>query len=264
VIPAIRAASRYCADSSTASDLAAGGGDDGPGGGGGSGAGGDPGDAFGGGGGGEGRNVDEARAVQLYRQMRGWVMSEHVAVRRSPIHGWGLFLRQEKPRDTALIEYTGAMVREPVANRREVSYEEEARLGGRFAHMQGAGTGAGAGAGAARGSGGFDLATVFKVPGLAGRSDGSGSCYLFRLDDDYIIDATVKGSAARFLNHSCEPNCYARFVTVDGERRIVIFSLRALRAGEEATYDYKFAIEADEANRIACYCGAKSCWGRMN
>jgi hypothetical protein len=146
----------------------------------------------------------------------------------------------------------------------------------------GAGVGVGAGAGGPeplaapaaaapgprRGGGdaraGYDLATLAKVPGLAARSDGSGSCYLFRLDDDYIVDATAKGSAARFINHSCEPNCYSRVVHASGEARIVIFAQRGLRAGEELTYNYKFAIEADPELKIPCYCGAPSCWGTMN
>ena len=41
-------------------------------------------------------------------------------------------------------------------------------------------------------------------------------CYMFRMDDLYVVDATVMGSAARFINHSCEPNCYSRIVHVEG------------------------------------------------
>ena len=216
-------------------------------------------------------------------------MSENLCVRRSPIHGWGLFLRVDKSRDVALIEYSGQLVRQPVADRREISYEEEARLTGRFAHMQGGHQSslemrltpaeetttttttkvvdsAMSGVYNKRASRvpGYDLATMMQIPALAARSDGSGSCYLFRLDDDYIVDATVKGSAARFINHSCEPNCYSRCITVDGEKRITLFSMRNLRAGEELTYNYQFAIEVDPELKIPCYCGSRSCFGTMN
>jgi hypothetical protein len=237
------------------------------------------------GGGGGGYAVSESQAVHLYRQMRSWIMSEHLCVRRSPIHGWGLFLRVDKSRDVALIEYSGQLVRQPVADRREISYEEEARLTGRFAHMQGGqqtslemrltpldeSTRTGTMIDSenvyekrASRVPGYDLATVMQIPSLAARSDGSGSCYLFRLDDDYIVDATIKGSAARFINHSCEPNCYSRCITVDGERRITLFSMRNLRAGEELTYNYQFAIEVDPELKIPCYCGSRGCFGTMN
>ena len=43
--------------------------------------------------------------------------------------------------------------------------------------------------------------------------EGVGSCYLFRLDKDEIVDATRRGGMARFINHCCEPNAYARIIT---------------------------------------------------
>ena len=49
---------------------------------------------------------------------------------------------------------------------------------------------------------------------------------MFRIDDDYVIDATLFGSPARFINHSCDPNCYSKIVTVDGTKHIVIFALK--------------------------------------
>jgi hypothetical protein len=90
---------------------------------------------------------------------------------------------------------------------------------------------------------------------------GIGSSYLFRIDEDTIIDATFKGNLARFINHSCEPNCYARIITVDGQKKIVIYSKREIKVGEEITYDYKFPIE-DE--KIPCLCGNPKCRGTLN
>ncbi|RKP38702.1 SET domain-containing protein [Dimargaris cristalligena] len=90
---------------------------------------------------------------------------------------------------------------------------------------------------------------------------GIGSSYLFRLDEDAVIDATKMGNMARFVNHCCQPNCNARIITVDGGKRIVIYAKRDIDAGEEITYDYKFPIEKD---KIPCLCGAEGCRGTLN
>ncbi|KAG2187792.1 hypothetical protein INT44_005482, partial [Umbelopsis vinacea] len=87
---------------------------------------------------------------------------------------------------------------------------------------------------------------------------GIGSSYLFRVDDDTVIDATKKGSVARFINHCCSPNCSAKIITVDKQKKIVIYANRDIELGEEITYDYKFPIEAD---KIPCLCGSKYCKG---
>lgn len=55
---------------------------------------------------------------------------------------------------------------------------------------------------------------------------GIGSSYLFRIDDSTVIDATKKGGIARFINHSCMPNCTAKIIKVEGSKRIVIYALR--------------------------------------
>ncbi|KAI8340552.1 hypothetical protein BC941DRAFT_417551 [Chlamydoabsidia padenii] len=90
---------------------------------------------------------------------------------------------------------------------------------------------------------------------------GIGSSYLFRVDDDIVIDATKKGSIARFINHCCSPNCSAKIITVDKHKKIVIYANRDIEPGEEITYDYKFPLEAD---KIPCLCGSKFCKGTLN
>jgi len=87
-----------------------------------------------------------------------------------------------------------------------------------------------------------------------------------RLDKEEIIDATFVGGMARFMNHCCEPNAYARVIScVDVEgvhsKHIVIIAGRDIHEGEEITYDYKFPIED---KKLACYCGAPKCSGAMN
>ncbi|KAM9434713.1 histone-lysine N-methyltransferase 2B isoform 2-T2 [Clarias gariepinus] len=88
-------------------------------------------------------------------------------------------------------------------------------------------------------------------------------CYMFRIDDFDVVDATVHGNAARFINHSCEPNCYSRVINVEGQKHIVIFALRKIYRGEELTYDYKFPIE-DASNKLHCNCGARRCRRFLN
>lgn len=132
--------------------------------------------------------------------------------------------------------------------------------------------------------------------------EGIGSSYLFRVDQDTIIDATKCGNLARFINHSCnvsgdqslcvlvknqsdimgylknlshqfvfnhqivstlyfQPNCYAKVITVEAKKKIVIYSRQPISVNEEITYDYKFPIE-DE--KIPCLCGAENCRGTLN
>ncbi|PVD27579.1 hypothetical protein C0Q70_12741 [Pomacea canaliculata] len=86
-------------------------------------------------------------------------------------------------------------------------------------------------------------------------------CYMFRIDDCEVVDATMHGSAARFINHSCEPNCYSKVIQVDGRKHIVIFAMRPIKKGEELTYDYKFPIEDV---KIPCTCGSKRCRKYLN
>ena len=58
-----------------------------------------------------------------------------------------------------------------------------------------------------------------------------------------------------------QPNCYAKIITIDGQKKITIYSKQPIAYGEEITYDYKFPIE-DE--KILCLCGSKSCRKYLN
>ncbi|PKS10767.1 hypothetical protein jhhlp_002524 [Lomentospora prolificans] len=93
---------------------------------------------------------------------------------------------------------------------------------------------------------------------------GIGSSYLFRIDENTVIDATKKGGIARFINHSCMPNCTAKIIKVDGSKRIVIYALRDIALNEELTYDYKFEREIGSLDRIPCLCGTAACKGFLN
>ncbi|KAI5358755.1 putative SET domain, nucleotide-binding alpha-beta plait domain superfamily [Septoria linicola] len=93
---------------------------------------------------------------------------------------------------------------------------------------------------------------------------GVGSSYLFRMLDDEIVDATKKGGIARFINHSCSPNCTAKIIKVEGTPRIVIYALKDIQKNDELTYDYKFEREIGATDRIPCLCGSANCKGFLN
>ena len=90
---------------------------------------------------------------------------------------------------------------------------------------------------------------------------GNGSCYMFRMDSEKVVDATVKGGKARFINHSCEANCEARVCEIDGEKHILFTAKRLIHKGEEITFDYQFEVEQE---KIQCFCGSKDCQGKLN
>lgn len=82
-----------------------------------------------------------------------------------------------------------------------------------------------------------------------------GAVYLFQLDDTYDIDGSVSWNTARYINHSCNPNCEA--VNEDGH--IQIFALKDIKKGEELHYDYGYDIDNYEEH--PCLCGSENCKG---
>jgi len=86
-------------------------------------------------------------------------------------------------------------------------------------------------------------------------------CYMFRIDDLEVIDATTKGNQARFINHSCDPNCISKVIVVQGQKHIIIFAQRFISKGEELTYDYKFP---KEDVKIECLCKSSKCRKYLN
>lgn len=105
---------------------------------------------------------------------------------RSAIHNWGLYAMENISANDMIIEYVGEIVRQQVADMREIKYLKS----------------------------------------------GIGSSYLFRIDDTTVIDATKRGGIARFINHSCTPNCTAKIIKVEGSKRIVIYALRDIKESE--------------------------------
>ncbi len=83
--------------------------------------------------------------------------------------------------------------------------------------------------------------------------------FLFAIDDHVVIDAAVDGNDARWINHSCDPNCDA----VIEEDRIWIETIRDVSPGEELAYDYAYVLPERHTpaakRRYPCHCGAATC-----
>lgn len=153
--------------------------------------------------------------AEKYKFMRQ-TFRKRLAFGKSGIHGFGIFTKQPHRAGDMVIEYSGELVRPPIADRREHFI---------YNKLVGAGT------------------------------------YMFRIDDERVIDATRAGSIAHLINHSCEPNCYSRVISVNGDEHIIIFAKRDIERWEELTYDYRF-FSIDE--QLACYCGFPGCRGVVN
>lgn len=115
------------------------------------------------------------------------------------------------------------------------------------------------------------LRTHEEVDEEYGDEDENGHTFLFTLNDDYVIDANVGGNVARWINHSCKPNCESE-VEENGKGggkkdRVYIQAMRAIKAGEELTYNYGITLDEPHTAKVkklwACKCGAKKCTGTM-
>jgi SET domain-containing protein len=155
--------------------------------------------------------------------MHGHPMARKILVRRSAIHGNGVFAAVDIPADTRLIEYKGRVM----------------------THRQ--------------------------ADSLYDGSSETGHTFLFTLNDKYILDANVDGNDARWINHGCDPNCTAVLEEDEKGRRskdrVFIESGRAIKAGEELTYNYGITLEERQTPRLkeiwACRCGSRKCTGTM-
>ena len=150
-------------------------------------------------------------------------MPKRITLRRSPIHGNGVFAVTDIPKGTELVEYRGRRMTHAAIDRKYA-----------------------------------------KVPD-------NGHTFLFTLNDDYVIDANVDGNIARWINHSCKPNCESEIEeNAKGKShkdKVFIHALRDIRAGEELTYNYGIVLDEPHTAKVkklwACKCGAKGCTGTM-
>jgi len=150
------------------------------------------------------------------RLASGRPSSRRIQMRRSDVHGNGVFAVQDLAEGETLIEYKGEVI----------SWKEALR---RHPHD----------------------------PTQPNHT------FYFHIDDGRVIDGNVKGNDARWINHSCEPNCEAD--EVDG--RVYIKALRNIAAGEELNYDYGLIIDEPYTPKLLsefpCWCGSEQCRGTL-
>lgn len=138
--------------------------------------------------------------------------ARRIVVRRSSIHGKGVFATMHIPAGTRLIEYKGE----------RITGEDSDFLYTETTHT-----------------------------------------FLFMLDNNEVIDGSRNGNTARWINHSCEPNCEAN----EEDGRVYIDALGDIQAGEEITIDYNLYLEARYTaalkRQYACGCGTGQCRGTL-
>lgn len=139
--------------------------------------------------------------------------SPYAEVRRSGIHGRGMFAVKDVPKGARVSEYVGEKISKAEGDRRSVAQVARALRGG------------------------------------------GGAVFVFELNSRWDIDGNVPWNTARFINHSCAPNCEVEV----GRGRIWIVARKRIRAGEEVTYDYGYDLEAFDEH--PCRCGSEGCAG---
>ncbi|WP_395770754.1 SET domain-containing protein [Arenimonas sp.] len=150
-------------------------------------------------------------------------MSSKFEVRRSKIHGSGVFAAKNIKKGEFIIEYKGLLR----------SHEE--------------------------------------VDAAYDGEDETGHTFLFTLNEDFVLDANIKGNEARWINHSCDPNCDSEHIDAeDGDKskdRIEIKAIRDIKAGDELSYNYGIRLVERHTSKLkklwACLCGSPKCTGTM-
>ena len=150
-------------------------------------------------------------------------MSSKFEVRRSKIHGSGVFAAKNIKKGEFIIEYKGLLR----------SHEE--------------------------------------VDAAYDGEDETGHTFLFTLNEDFVIDANIKGNEARWINHSCDPNCDSEHIDAENgdnsKDRIEIKAIRDIQAGEELSYNYGIRLVERHTPKLkklwACLCGSPKCTGTM-
>lgn len=87
--------------------------------------------------------------------------------------------------------------------------------------------------------------------------------FLFTVNKRVVIDGALHGNEAKYINHSCDPNCEA----IDDGGRIFVEALRTIQPGDELTYDYRLhrpgPFRKKWIRQYACHCGAPNCRGTL-
>lgn len=87
--------------------------------------------------------------------------------------------------------------------------------------------------------------------------ENEGSVYIFELNKKYDIDGSPLYNKARYINHSCNPNCEVDIIN----NEIWIKSIKAIKKNEELNYDYGYPFDKDDFSDHVCKCKSKNCIG---
>ena len=137
-------------------------------------------------------------------------------VKKSKVHGSGVFATHNIKKNTKIIEYIGEKIIKSEGDKRS---EKRIR---KYLH-----------------------------------SSSKGSVYIFELNKKYDIDGSPLYNHARYINHSCEPNCEVEIEN----NQIWISSIKNIKKGEELSYDYGYVFDKDDYRDHECKCGSKYCIG---
>ena len=137
-------------------------------------------------------------------------------IKKSRVHGTGIFATEDIKANTKIIEYIGEKVTRSEGDRRS-----EIRIKKYL------------------------------------NSKTTGSVYIFELNSRYDIDGSFGYNKARYINHSCDPNCEVDIV----RGRIWISSIKNIKKGQELNYDYGYEFDKDDFTDHKCRCGSKNCIG---
>ena len=137
-------------------------------------------------------------------------------VKKSIVHGSGIFADKDIKKDTRIIEYVGEKISKAEGDRRS-----EKRIKKYL------------------------------------NSKKTGSVYIFELNSRYDIDGSFKYNKARYINHSCDPNCEVIIV----KSKIFIVSIKNIKKNDELSYDYGYEFDKDDYMDHICKCRSKNCVG---
>ncbi len=137
-------------------------------------------------------------------------------VKKSKVHGHGVFATKNIKKNTRIIEYIGEKI-----TREEGDKRSERRINKYL------------------------------------NSEKTGSVYIFELNKNFDVDGSPLYNKARYINHSCDPNCEVDIL--DG--KIWISSIKKIKKGEELNYDYGYEFDESDFKDHICKCGSKNCIG---
>tara|TARA_A100001011_G_scaffold279860_1_gene289805 strand:- start:1324 stop:1815 length:492 start_codon:yes stop_codon:yes gene_type:complete len=137
-------------------------------------------------------------------------------VKKSKVHGTGIFATKDIPKNIKIIQYIGDKITKSEGDRR----------------------------------------SALRIRKYL-NSEQTGSVYIFELNNKYDIDGFVPANKAKFINHSCNPNCEVDII----RNEIWISSIKKIKKNDELSYDYGYSFDKEDFKDHVCKCGSKNCIG---